>query len=136
MKRELYRRINSAGRWSKNRQPDEERLMKVLTTSAAILLALAGTGAQAAPRDCSVTHHQCYPACIQMNADGSDCAKTREVCRDICGPKPSYPSVSNTERIDAMRFEATESRRAHRPMDEQVPAGDIPDAIEPSPYPE
>ena len=41
---------------------------------------------------CAVSHHQCYPACIKMNADGSDCAKTRTVCRDVCGEKPEPPS--------------------------------------------
>src|ERR1041384_6206525 len=83
--------------------------MKALISSAAVLFALAlTTDAQAASRgSCSVTHKDCYPACIQkkMTPDGEDCAKTTQVCRDICGPEPSYPSVTNTERVDMMRFE-------------------------------
>ncbi len=80
--------------------------MKLAISGAAILFALAaGTDAVAASRGCSVTHHQCYPACVRMTPDGSDCAQTKDVCRDICGARPSYPSVSNTEQIDVMRFE-------------------------------
>ncbi|HZP11556.1 MAG TPA: hypothetical protein VFB36_03940 [Nevskiaceae bacterium] len=82
--------------------------MKVLFGCAAVLVAaVAVPGAHAASRggECSVTHHDCYPACVQMTPDGSDCARTRQVCKDICGPKPAYPAISNTERADIQRFE-------------------------------
>ncbi len=83
--------------------------MKVLFCCAAVLsAAFAVPGAQAASRgaECSVTHHDCYPACVQMTPDGSDCAKTRQVCKDICGAKPAYPAISNTQQGDVQRFEA------------------------------
>jgi len=83
--------------------------MKTLISAAAVMLAMGATAnVQAAERgSCSVTHKDCYPACVQkkMTADGEDCAKTTQVCRTICGPEPSYPSTSNTERVDMMRFE-------------------------------
>jgi hypothetical protein len=83
--------------------------MKALISGAGVLLALAAMAdVQAASRgSCSVTHRDCYPACVQMKMtpDGEDCAKTTQVCREICGPEPSYPTVSNTERVDVMRFE-------------------------------
>ena len=84
--------------------------MKMLISGAAALLALAAMAdAQAASRGsgCSVTHQDCYPACVQFKdtADGQDCARTKDVCRSICVPKPSYPGTSNTENVDIMRFE-------------------------------
>jgi hypothetical protein len=103
--------------------------MNALISSAAVVLAMAaGANAQSAGRDCSVTHHQCYPACVQMTPDGSDCAKTREVCRDICGAKPTYPSVSNTEAAEIKRFEYDEPAPTRTPEE-------VPDTIVPSPYP-
>ena len=69
---------------------------------ATAMLAASGSASPAAKQStpppakhshptCAVMHHDCYPACIKMTADGSDCAKTKEVCRDICGEKPEYP---------------------------------------------
>ena len=71
--------------------------------AAALAVFSLGSAHAASPASCSVSHHECYPACVRMNADGSDCAKTRNICRDVCGPKASYPSA---DPMDANRFEA------------------------------
>jgi hypothetical protein len=80
--------------------------MKAMILAAAVLLTMATqAGARTASRDCGIRHRECYPACIRMAADGSDCEKTTEVCRDTCVASPAYPSVSTTDRIDAVRPE-------------------------------
>jgi hypothetical protein len=91
----------------------------LLSCAAVLSAAIAVPAAQAASRggpSCGVTHHDCYPACVQMTPDGSDCAKTRNVCRDICGPKPVYPS--GVERGDVSRIEMVPAHEP-RPMDEE-----------------
>ena len=83
------------------------KLIRKICSATALLAIVAGTGAQAAIAECGVTHRQCYPACVQMTPDGSDCAKTRQVCRAVCGSKSSYPSVSNTEQIEPSHQQAS-----------------------------
>ena len=53
----------------------------------------------AANKRCAVSHQDCFPACIKLKADGSDCERTKTVCRDVCGPEPQHPEYQDEDKV-------------------------------------